>query len=158
MYTQLLDYCDGWFSQKPSSFTPMYFREWDNENVLPEIWMLSGEGATGLQYYYLTRILLAAHNPKIPRLGPGRVAALRAMDEEIKHHVRLLCGMAICNERVSPSFETASMAIAMAGEKFTERNEREALLNILLRTEKEHAWPTGIAQKELKEAWGWVGG
>lgn len=50
------------------------------------------------------------------------------------------------------------MAVAMAGDKFTERNEQEALLDVLIRCERLHAWPTSIAQKHLKEAWGWPDG
>jgi hypothetical protein len=44
----------------------------------------------------------------------------------------------------------------MAGDRFTERAEQEALLDIILKTEKVHAWPTSTAQTHLKEAWGWA--
>lgn len=37
------------------------------------------------------------------------------------------------------------MAIAMAGDRFQLRYEQEALLGILMKTEKEHAWPTQTA-------------
>jgi hypothetical protein len=36
-----------------------------------------------------------------------------------------------------------------------DRVEQEALLNVLIATEKHHAWPTAAAQIHLKKAWGW---
>lgn len=37
------------------------------------------------------------------------------------------------------------MAIAMAGDRFSQHSEQEALLNILIKTERDHAWPTSTA-------------
>lgn len=51
----------------------------------------------------------------------------------------------------------AAMAITMAGDKFNERHEQEALLEILNTCDQQHGWPTGHAQENLKAAWGWVG-
>ncbi|TKA76956.1 hypothetical protein B0A49_01731 [Cryomyces minteri] len=155
-YTKLLDYCMEWHAFKPPSFSPIFFRDWDTTNVFPEIWLLGDAVVTGLQHYHLAKILLTAHNPKTPRLGPGRMAALRIMDEEIKDDVRSLCGMAQSNNKTPPNYVTACMAIAMAGDKFTMRNEQEALLAILEQTESFNGWPTRTAQKHLKEAWGYV--
>lgn len=61
---------------------------------------LSDATVTGMQHYYLTRILLSSHDPSIPKLGPRRVAALRAMDNDIKEHVRILCGLARSNSKL----------------------------------------------------------
>ncbi|KAF2141177.1 uncharacterized protein K452DRAFT_228673 [Aplosporella prunicola CBS 121167] len=141
-YNRLVDYCDGWYVYKPASFSPIFQKEPDEESVFPEIWLLSDAVVTGLQHYHLCKILLTAHNPKIPRLGPGQKQALRKMDEDIKSHVRALCGMALSNSRCPPNFVTASMVIALAGERFDKRNEQQALVDVLLRTEVEHAWPT----------------
>ncbi|OCL02702.1 hypothetical protein AOQ84DRAFT_348764 [Glonium stellatum] len=154
-YNQLLKYSTDWMTYKPSSFTPIFYREPKEGNIFPEIWLLSDSVVTGLQHYHLARILLTAHNPKVPRLGPGQRAALQLMDEEIKNDVRMLCGMAESNNQLHPNYVTACMAIAMTGDRFTDRQEQEALMQILLKTE-EHAWPTSTAQTHLKEAWGWM--
>lgn len=80
-YNRLLDYCDGWYMFKPPSFSPIYYREPHGEaNVFPEVWLLSDAVTTGLQHYHLAKILLTAHNPKVPRLGPGQKQALTKMD------------------------------------------------------------------------------
>jgi len=47
------------------------------------------------------------------------------------------------------------MAITCAGDRFETREEQDALMKILEKTEKEHAWPTASARGHLREAWGW---
>lgn len=93
-----------WYDCKSQSFTPIYFREADEENVFPEIWVLSDEVLIGWQHYHIARLLLLAHDPKVPRLGPRRAGALRAIDEEIKSIVRTLCGLAMSHPDLAPAF------------------------------------------------------
>ncbi|KAK4506883.1 hypothetical protein PRZ48_000616 [Zasmidium cellare] len=151
----LVEQVQQWYDSKPASFTPVFHREPTESEVFPEIWYVSDSHATGIQHYHLSLILLTSHNPSIPRLGPGRTAALKTMDAEIRHHVRVLCGMSLSNPSNAPAFTYASMAASMAGERFTERREQEALLYVLDQCDKMHAWPTGVAIRNLKGAWGW---
>lgn len=46
--------------------------------------------------------------------------------------------------------------ICKGGDRFGDRISQEALLDILVRTEKDHGRPTAAIQKQMKEAWGWV--
>ena len=100
-------------------------------------------------------ILLAVYNPSVPRLGPGHKQALKSIDDEIRGLVLTLAGMAVSNCQTPPNMVTACMGISMTGERFTDRRVQEALLDILVRTDRDFAWPTQPAQKSLKEAWGW---
>ncbi|CAC9891671.1 unnamed protein product [Aureobasidium pullulans] len=43
----------------------------------------------------------------------------------------------------------------MGGDRFTERREQEGLYEILIKAQKEYAWPTQSVQEHLKEVWGW---
>lgn len=84
-YNALLEYCQQWMLFKPMAFTPLYYKEagstsGDGDGVFPEIWLMGTHVVTALQHYHLALILLAAHDPKIPRLGPGQRTALQAMD------------------------------------------------------------------------------
>lgn len=64
------------------------------------------------------------------------------------------------------------MMIAMGGDRFTERREQEGLYEILIKAQKEYAWPTQSVyvtivsllacgsltsnrQEHLREVWGW---
>jgi hypothetical protein len=88
-YNQLVEYSQEWAAYKPDSFRPIFYRHAKgpaggagegSSGCFPEVWLLSDSVVTGLQHYHLARILLTAHNPKVPRLGPAQKAALRVMD------------------------------------------------------------------------------
>jgi hypothetical protein len=55
---------------------------------------------TGVQHYLLVQILMAAHNPATPKLGPDQARATREVDLNIKRNVSLLCGIAEVRETV----------------------------------------------------------
>jgi len=152
LYGYLCESVEQWHRCKPGSFTPIYFREADLQNgmAFPELWFVGDEILTGLHHYHLSRILLSAYNPNIPRLGPRRAAA----DATIRDHVRYLCGMCMSNSSMGPTFFYASMGITIAGDKFTDRREQEALL-VVLNTCDERGWPTANVQTSLKAAWAW---
>lgn len=154
-YNRLHEYLDQWMALKPTSFTPTFFLAAAQDHLFPEIWLLSDAAITGLQHYYLGRMLLTAHTPKIPRLGRARRATLQKMDEEIKRNVCMLVGIAESINRLHPSYVTACIAIALTGDRFTERSEQRALFGILQKTERSYGWSTSVAQEHLKEAWGW---
>lgn len=103
-YNWLVESVNHWHNSKPASFTPIYYKPSDHDNVFPDIWFLADEVIIGWQHYHIAQILLSAHNPKIPRIGPGRAASLKAMDDEIKDHVRVLCGIAMSNPDTAPNF------------------------------------------------------
>ena len=103
-YISLAESMAQWYNCKPSSFMPVYYKEAEENNVFPDIWIVGDEILIGWQHYHIARILLSAHNPKMPRLGPSRAAALRTMDEEIKDSVRVLCGISLSNPSPAPNF------------------------------------------------------
>jgi len=103
-YDRLLESINEWHRCKSSSFTPLYYKEADKGNMFPEIWFISDEHIVGWQHYYISKLLLAAHDPKVPRLGPSRANSLRAIDEEIKGYVKVLCGIALSNPETAPNF------------------------------------------------------
>jgi len=112
LYDSLVEYCERWMAFKPPSFDPMFLREptssdgdgGGKDKIFPEIWLLNDAVVTALQHYHLAKILLSAHNPKLPRLGPSSRPALKIVDEDIKFHVRTICGMALSNARTPPCF------------------------------------------------------
>jgi len=84
-YQALVEYCHQWMLFKPISFTPLYYKSAEpmagkSSSVFPEIWLTGDHIVTALQHYHLALILLAAHDPKIPRLGPNQRIAQQAMD------------------------------------------------------------------------------
>ncbi|UQC81709.1 uncharacterized protein CLUP02_07195 [Colletotrichum lupini] len=140
---------DVWWKEKPWYFDAM----WANPEpgFLLEEQYITDAAVAGLQHYHLARMLLIAHNPKVARLG----TAFRAMEEELKQTVRVICGLAVANERTPPAYVNACIAITMAGDRFTDRKEQEELYKILVKTDRRLGWPTHAAQSQIREAWGW---
>lgn len=107
-FTFLSDCAVQWFNSKPASFTPIYELASGESNVFPEMQYVGDDVVIGIQHYYLSKILLVAHNPKIPRLGPQRAVALKAADDEILEYVRILCGICLANPDTPPNFTYVS--------------------------------------------------
>lgn len=92
-WEELKAYQERWWSEAPWYFQPLW-ADSESETFFPREMYLNDAVVTGLQHYHLARILLTAHNPTIPKLGPGQVKAATAMSEEIKQVVRVICGIA----------------------------------------------------------------
>lgn len=103
----------------------------------------------------LARALLACYDPTLPKVGPRRALARQAREEAIRRQVLQLCGTALSNQSTVPAMITASLGIATCGDRFGDDVERAALLDILVRTETDHGWPTGSLQASLRQAWRW---
>ena len=99
-YKVLNDLVTRWNDCKPASFTPMYIH--GAETVFPKVWFLGDDVIIGWQNYHIAQILLIAHNPNLPRLGLKRASTFMATDEEIKGHVRMLCGICQSHPDVRP--------------------------------------------------------
>ena len=69
--------------------------------------------AAAHHYLAICRILLLAHDPLTPVLGPGRTAALAEMDRHIKQLILRICGIAQSNRRFILIMFTAGISIAM---------------------------------------------
>ncbi|CAM1507501.1 Fc.00g071420.m01.CDS01 [Cosmosporella sp. VM-42] len=93
-WNELNDRLDTWWRNKPKCFEALWVN-WCDESFFPEIWYLSDAVITGIQHYHLARVLMAAHSPTIPRLGPAHTRASRALEDDIKQTVRQVCGVAV---------------------------------------------------------------
>jgi hypothetical protein len=102
-YTFLRDCTLQWFSSKPASFLPVYEQSANEHTVFPELCFIADDVVTGLQHYYLAKMLLLAHDPRIPRIGPLRDSSLRAADAEILEYVRIMCGICTSNPDSPPN-------------------------------------------------------
>ncbi|KAL5316735.1 hypothetical protein ACEPPN_015786 [Leptodophora sp. 'Broadleaf-Isolate-01'] len=156
-YRRLKEYDERWLESRPLSWLPLSYRA-PNEacgEVFPEIWYMNHAVVIGIVHSIIGRVLLMCYNPTLPRIGPTHRNALEEVEEEIRKQIRELCGTALSNRRTIPALFTACMGVTMCGDRFSDRGEQEALLNVLVVTEEDHAWPTFAAQMHLKRAWGW---
>lgn len=154
---KLREYNINWKETRPESFTPIFYREASEEEgrEIPEIWHHHACHIIGVQHHLLASLLLSIFNPQIPKTGRGRREAERAVEIAIKSDLMELCGIGLYNNWSPPAMFTASMGIALCGDRMKDRKDQEALLHILVKTEKDHARPTKAVQDQMIEAWDW---
>lgn len=157
-WEELKRYGEQWHKKKPPSFIPYYRRDPDRgkKEAFPEIRYLNPCHIISVQHWLLAKILLAIFDPKLPRIGGNRTAAVRSMESEVERCLRQLCGIGLSNLETAPAIFTASMGIAICGDRMTDRIDQEALLDLLRKTENDHARPTKAVQQQMKESWGWM--
>ncbi|KAK6836658.1 hypothetical protein PG987_007153 [Apiospora arundinis] len=157
-WAALDEHCQRWEELRPSSFEPFFYREREAPEAFPEIWHHSSCHITGIQYHLLAQLFLAQFDPTIPRVGTKRTSAMKKVTQRIDELMRRLCGIGASNQWAPPAMFEASTGIAMFGDRFEERVDQEAMLDILRRTESDHARPTKAVQQQLTRAWGWMHG
>lgn len=108
---------------------------------------LTRVAVVGVVHSMLAQALLMCCDAALPSMTRG---------ELIRQRILQLCGTALSNDSTIPAMITASLGIATCGDRFDDDVERRALLDVLVKTEGEHAWPTGKIQGHLKHAWGWA--
>ncbi|KAI0891616.1 hypothetical protein F4806DRAFT_500796 [Annulohypoxylon nitens] len=148
--------CQKWSATRPPSFNPFFYRERAASMAFPEVWHGSSCHVIGIQHHILAQLFLTQFDPSIPKVGTNRRAAVKKMTHRIENLVRELCGIGVCNKWTPPGMFTACMGIAMFGDQFGERSDQEALIDLLKKTEGDHARPTAAIQQQLMKAWGWI--
>jgi hypothetical protein len=58
--------------------------------------------------------------------------------------------------RITPVYWCGYSDWDAGGDRFEDRMDQEALLNVLIETEKNHARPTAAIQLQMKKVWGWI--
>ncbi|KAH8817319.1 hypothetical protein F5884DRAFT_853740 [Xylogone sp. PMI_703] len=157
-WTSLKEYNKRWQASKPQSFTPIYYSEANPSigQVFPQIWHQQSCHVIGIQHHIFAELLLALFDPTIPKLGLRRKSALQSMEDQVRSSLRNMCGIALWNRWMPPGMFTASMGIAICGDRFEDRIDQEALLDILVKTEGDHARPTAAVQQQMMKLWGWI--
>ncbi|KAK3686168.1 hypothetical protein B0T22DRAFT_500824 [Podospora appendiculata] len=169
-WDQLNTWSNEWLASVPASWTPKYVKEFgrgkekdqketeDGGERFSEIWYNKGCHVIGMQHHLLAQLFLVGYDPRCDNLG----TALKAVGEDPTYQkrmqalVRKICSIGLGNQWSPPGMFTACMAIAAFGDRFSHPRDREAVLEILRKTERDHARPTEEVQTILKKAWRWV--
>ncbi|KAK4892090.1 hypothetical protein LTR27_009440 [Elasticomyces elasticus] len=143
---------EEWRLSKPASFAP-YYVDHSPGAALPNLSFVADWHTMGSMYNLLASLLLKAHDPTLPRLGPSRRIAVASADEEIRKSTLTMAGIARSNPDTHSALLVASMAIAMFGDRLTVQAEQQAVDHVLEQTQAKCGWPTGAARQMLQTAW-----
>lgn len=172
-WDQLWQYIYDWEHHKPDSFLPVYYSYnrdlWTftagnqdgntsssmeaQGSVLPVVYYTYDCPIGGQQYLQLCRILLLAHDPRMPTLGMGRAHYLERQEEEMRGAVRIICGISQSNPEHMPARLTAGLAIALCGELFNDPAETKLLLRLVSEAELHLGWPCLKVSYRLRTFW-----
>ncbi|EEU34867.1 uncharacterized protein NECHADRAFT_22487, partial [Fusarium vanettenii 77-13-4] len=152
-WDKLMDCLDQWWNARPWQFRPMTPADGERgSSSFPDEFYLNDAVVTGIQHYYLARLILLAHKPTLPSLGLARKKALDNVDDSIRDIVRHVCGIAEVNPMLR---RIASLSIALAADRFIVREEQEALYEILKMANRKSPWTTQTIQEDVAELWNW---
>lgn len=153
LWDELWGYLRKWSLEKPPSFNNL--NGWDDQRLprFPEIYYVHDCAIAGHQYLEICKMILMAHNPRIPALGLGSAKYKRAQEASIKQAVRNICGIWLSNPEYVPARVLAGLAIALAGELFTLPAETDILNTIISEAEMHVGWPCLKVSPQLREFW-----
>ncbi|KAK1712302.1 hypothetical protein BDP67DRAFT_517107 [Colletotrichum lupini] len=154
-YDQLVSYAAKWMRSVPESFTPVLVKAPLRGSLFPEIFLLNDSVVMGLLFYHINRILLTIHNPDAQLLAKGSKQAARSINNEIFTDVKILAGMADSISPCNPAHISACMAIVLAGDRFTIREEQDVLYELLSNTADDFSWDVSLILAHLKKSWNW---
>ena len=153
-WDNLAQYANDWTLRRPDSFLPVYqAMTCSPHSRFPELRFASDCAVAAHQYHLLCQILLLAHNPRAPVLGPGRTDFILSRDEAIRAKVRSICGSALAHPEYEPAKLTASLVIAMCGELFNDPSETQELLALLSEAELHLGGSSLKAVDKLRAFW-----
>jgi hypothetical protein len=168
-WDELARYTQEWHECRPPHFHPTYSAAPAPGDIFPSIYYHLPIQVAAALYHHTSCILLAIHNPSLHQEPPPsceailrlRIAArtLHTLDTTVREHIRALCGIALCNPWLAPAMTMTSTALTMCGEHLCDvgRKEQEGMMELMVKNEEKHGWPTGAAQKYLRSVWGWDG-
>ncbi|TKW50347.1 hypothetical protein CTA1_568 [Colletotrichum tanaceti] len=158
-HARLASYAAGWIAAAPDSFVPVFVQSPPppENGLFPEILLINDSAVLGNMCYQLSRVLLTMHDPDAaaPRLSRGSSRVARAMENEIRTDVKVICGIAESISGCNPAHIVASIAIALAAAYLTIREEQVELYRLFSQTATYFCWETGLIMNRLREAWGW---
>ncbi|PVH79738.1 hypothetical protein DL98DRAFT_630800, partial [Cadophora sp. DSE1049] len=154
-WTTLQEQVETWYSTKPSYFAPLWAARDGDARVtpFPRIVMLGQAQANGMQHYYLAKILLAAYDPRLLRLGFDTRKLRRESEENVLHNLRMVIGLATSNPQCETTFMHASHMLTACGNYLTDAEEQEGVVNFLRDIEERKIWRTASIISRLQDQW-----
>ncbi|KAJ5760428.1 hypothetical protein N7520_007584 [Penicillium odoratum] len=157
-YEELVSLYNRWLEMRPPALFPVYSDQPEQGKglIFPQKWYLNDFHVVAGQSVGLVDILLTAYDPTVARIGPSQKRATESIDDRLKSTVLDICGIALSNRQEPTALLTACISIAICGDRFTDRIEQEALMDIVINSVRDNNyWPSSALGEMLRKAWGW---
>jgi hypothetical protein len=153
-----------WFEKLPCTFrpcarvsrpTPEHDGSVSGPPLFSEIYFSVPMCAASVQHYHFARILLLLHQPLERLQGQSitdRFRRYRHISEEVGHHAREICGIALANPP-GPVRIHMLQPLYLSGLCLEHRMERETILKLLRGIEAELGWTATYRVERLQADW-----
>ncbi|RYP37049.1 hypothetical protein DL767_003112 [Monosporascus sp. MG133] len=149
-WQRLKNMCDSWNSAVPRTMHPfgyVYPSQTRGKRLFPNIWLIKRAAIVGRLYYHMAQCLLAQVNPVSPRdTADMRKAQL--------HHAHQVCGIVAHTEDRGVASVSIRL-LAIVAEVLTDLCERQEVIAILEKVDRETCWRLEGVLSNLKRVWGW---
>ncbi|KAH7152703.1 hypothetical protein EDB81DRAFT_432180 [Dactylonectria macrodidyma] len=146
---------DSWFESKPAAFNPIHEepRSRPDGRLLPEIWVLSPFHAVGLQYYHITKIILAMSTPIMAASVYDHIRMGKRVEQIVRHHLLQVIALATSNSRGENTLFTARHSLSVWGGVFGDKEDQAMVLDFLDYVQQKTGWNTMLLRSSLGEQW-----
>ena len=152
---RLGDRVECWNRDKPATFEPIKYvpRDKKSPQRFPIIWMLNPFHVLGIQYYHITKIVLAISTSR-PEAGQRYAFGWgRKTESRVRAHLLTVLGVAKSNPKAENTLFTARHCLSVWGGVLTHRLDREAAINFLEEVEERTGWTASELIANLKDQW-----
>lgn len=167
-WNRLMEYSRQWDAVQPTQFKPMYEEPPPAGALFPLIYFHRPIHIMSAMHLHVCLILLCSHDPSLRADHPAggihnlrkAAQALKEVDKRVRYHVRVICGIALCNDHLASAMIMSTAIVKLCGEHFIGddlRKDQAEILEMLVLNERKHGWPTQLVQGHLKNIWGWNG-
>lgn len=153
---ELHDAIHQWEEDRSETYEAIFYQPEDPSigRWFPDIWFADDEHVVSSVHFHLAKLVLAVHDPAIPRLGSRAKKGAEMVKEQVLKCVRTIVGTGLSN-KWAPARHWGSVVLVECYQWFTIRAEQEELIGFLDNAEKTSGWPTSASKKTLIEEWGW---
>jgi len=146
---------ETWGRSKPVSFEPTLSRPSASREgrYFPELWMLAPHHAVGLQYFHIAQIVLIVLRKRVSTRPYEHLVEDRARERQIRHHLKIIVGLAVSNERAENIWFTARHCLSVWAGCLRKRGDQQAALQFLRDMEQRTGWRTAAPADSMRLQW-----
>ncbi|KAL1855575.1 hypothetical protein Plec18167_004087 [Paecilomyces lecythidis] len=144
-WLKLWRYIEDWQAKQPAELKPVVNIPSSATSPFPTILYSNPAAISGNQLYHTAAIIMLQNKPPPVHLDPK--------PRSILWHARRICGISMSNEHHG-AWTNCIQPLWIAGRCMSHPSEHKAILDLLVRIERESGWGTKWRMEDLKEFWG----
>ncbi|KAJ5675995.1 hypothetical protein N7462_008892 [Penicillium macrosclerotiorum] len=148
-WRELFGQVEQWYENRPSQmksvFTVTQSDYAGRDQPFPTVLYGNGDAISGNQLYHVSSLLLLQRKPK--------TLVLAKKPKSVLWHARQICGISASNEHHG-CWTNALQPLWIAGKVMSHYSEHSAIVETLIKIERETGWATAWRVEDLKDFWG----